>query len=269
MNGIQRRAARLWARLHGYRGVLPTTVDQGRVVAEAADYFHLTPEVAQARFDAYRALHEAQGYATTLGESKTLNFEEAFLLYLAAAQVRPANVVEIGAQHGKSTRRILDLLAGLELDAAVTCFDVVDELHYVGHDEVKLVLKDVTNSFTATVLTPLAPGLIYLDAHPYSLVRNVVKEFVAWSQEKRAILAIHDCSPAMYNPHMWGDREDYRTISSRTGVWERYALGDVFAASPAAVDDIRTATHRLRVFATRYGLALVAPHAVLAAASAP
>lgn len=269
MSRLQRRAARLWARLHGYRGVLPTTVDQARVLAEAADYFHLSPAAVQARFDAYRALHEAKGYATTLSENKTLNFEEAFLLYLSAMQVRPANVVEIGSQYGKSTRRILDLLAALDLTTPVTCFDVVDELHYVRHDEINQVLKDVTNSFTADVLMPLAPGLVYLDAHPYSLVRNVVKEFVAWSQARPAVLAIHDCTPAMYNPHMVVGKEDYRMITSRTGVWERYALGEVFGVSPTAVDDISTATHRLRVFSTRYGLALVAPHAVLAATPAP
>jgi hypothetical protein len=249
--------------------VLPSSVDQGRVLAEAADYFHLAPAAVQAAFETYRGLHEAKGYAMTFGEARTLNFEEAFLLYLSAAQVRPAQVVEIGSQYGKSTRRILDLLASLDLDAPVTCFDVVDELQYVGHDEINLVLNDVTNTVTADILKPLAPSLIYLDAHPYSLVRNVVKEFIAWSQEKRTILAIHDCGPALYNPHMWIGKEDFRLITSKTGVWERYALGEVFGASPAAVDDIRTPTHRLRVFSTRHGLALLAPHAVLAATPAP
>lgn len=263
MYRVRKRMAWLWGRVHGYQGRLPETVDQRRVLAEAADFFHLSPSAVQAALDTYRALDAAQSYAATLGESKTLTFDEAFLLYLAAARVRPADVVEIGSQHGKSTRRILDMLAALGIPPRVTCFDVLDELRFVDHAEVTLVLKDVTYDVTAAVLDAYSPALIFLDARPYHLLYNGISEYIMWSQAHPSILAIHDCTPALYNPHMLTGRDDFRVISSETGVWERYALADAFAVTPAAVDDVHTATHRLRVFSTVHGLALIAPNSLL------
>lgn len=250
-------------RIYGFHPFLPASVDQGLLVAQAAGFWGLPTDILWQHYHAYRRFHDEKGYEQKFGERKTLSFEEAFLIYLAALRLRPARVVEIGSQFGKSARRIVDLLRFLELNASLTCFDVIDELQYVNKDEVELVLHDLTGDFRERVLEDIAPGLIYLDAHPYALLNTVIHAFLPWAQSHPAVLAIHDCSPGLYNPHMRISKDDPNAVSSRTGLWERHVLSEAFQASDASLDDLVAPAHRLKIFATTHGLALIAPRRVL------
>lgn len=283
MNPFQRLTTYLrkaWRRLrYGplYRPLPAPLWSSEELVSQAARYFHLDPGECQERYLHYQEFSSEQGYAQTLGESRTLCSEEAFLVYLAARRLAPTQVVEIGVQYGKSTRRILDLLKLLNLDSRLTAFDIEDILRYASHTEVDLRLHDLTGDFQEVVLNRLAPGLIVLDAHPYYLLTHVITQFIAWSLDHPSILAIHDCSLSLYNPHMRLPKEAGHLVSSRTGLWERHVLAEIFSGiisqesgqpfrlSPLHLDDLSTATHQLRVFGTRHGLALLAPHAVLQA----
>lgn len=251
--------ARLLGR--GYRPRLREHTSTHELVAAVADAFgRPTSEIASLQA-AYAALHAEKGYADRFGERKTLCFEEAFGLYAACALHRPRTLVEIGTQHGKSTRRILDLRDALELDTRIFCFDVVDSVQHFEPTEATLVLKDVTGSFTADVLEAHDPDVIYLDAHPYHLLRAVLTELIAWP--KPVILAIHDCHRGICNPKMRISRETV-DITTRTGVWERHVLAEVFGVPDprsSALDALDTERHRLRVLPTRHGLALLVPHA--------
>jgi len=255
---------RLGLRRWFYRPYIPSSVDQSVLIDQIADYFSLPRADVQAHYEAYRAFHMDQGYEQTLGERKTLCFEEAFLLYMAALLVRPSDVVEIGTQYGKSTRRIVDLLGLLGLDSRVICFDVVDQVRFVTKGEIQLVLHDLTSDFSERVLTEIAPGLIYLDAHPYPLLRNIIAGFLGWSHSHPSILAIHDCGFGLYNPRMRLPKDaSAGEIGTKTGHWERHVLSEVFAVPDDKLDDLRTASHRLRIFDTPHGLALVTPLTLL------
>lgn len=254
-----RRLRAALSRRRGFTGRLPDKVDHRLLVAQAADFFALTPEAAVQGFTDYEALHERYGYAAALGERKTLSFEEAYLLYLAALHVRPAQVVEIGTQYGKSTRRILDLFSYLHMPVKVSCFDIADELRFVRREEVRLNIRDITGQAREIVFDGMAPGLTYLDARPFALLKDVIGAFLAWSPGRPVLLAIHDCTPHLYNPKMKVARDDPAAVGSHTGVWERHVLSELFATPNERLDDVRTATHRLRVFGTPHGMALIAP----------
>jgi hypothetical protein len=257
---IAKMLTRLGLRRWFYRPYIPPSVDQIALMGQAAGYFGLPSAEVRSHYKAYRAFHLDQGYEQHLGERKTLCFEEAFLLYMAAFRARPSNVVEIGTQYGRSTRRIVDLLKLLGLDSKVTCFDVVDQVQFVSKNEIQLVLHDVTYDFSIRVLEKIAPGLIYLDAHPYMLVKNVITEFLKWSHSHPSVLAIHDCSLGLYNPNMRLSKEaPAEEIGSKTGHWERHVLSEVFAAPNETLDDLTSHSHRLRIFGTPHGLALVTP----------
>jgi hypothetical protein len=259
---LRRLSDRLIYRFSSYRPQLLDRIDFARLQAEAGDYFHLSPEELSTSFQRYRRFHEERGYEQSLGESRTLSFEEAFLVFLSLQRIRPEKIVEIGTQYGKSTRRILDMRPLLDLEARVTCFDILDELRFVTRDEINLVIRDISGEFRA-VLEKEGPAFIFLDARPYPLLKEVVSEFLAWSLERPAILAIHDCSPGLYNPKMRLPKDQPERISSRSGVWERHVLAEVLSMPESSLADARTATHHLRVFSTRHGLALLAPHRVL------
>jgi hypothetical protein len=240
--------------------IFPDHIDQAALISQAADFFNQPIVLVTHHYQTYRQFHEQQGYEVKFGERKTLCFEEAFLLYEASLQLKPKNFVEIGTQHGKSTRRIIDLLQLANLNSCqITCFDIANQVKYFTQEECQLELHDVTDNFTDVVLKRLKPQVIYLDAHPYQLLYNVIFEFLNWASENASIIAIHDCSPMLYNKRMRINRKDSAKITSQTGVWERHVLAEIFQTPNEYLDDVRTSTHHLRIFPTPHGLAMIKP----------
>jgi glycosyltransferase involved in cell wall biosynthesis len=250
-----------------YTPFIPDRVDHEALVGDVARFFGLSrPEVA-AEFESYRAFHDAKGYARSLGEYKTLCLEEAFLLYLTLSRFRPSTVAEVGTQHGKSTRRILDMVNLLGVGSRVVCFDRDDEVRHFDRGEAELVLGDLTGRFREQVLGAYEPGLIFLDAHPYGLLREAVTEALAAGD---CVVAVHDCGRGLCNPSMTLAKDD-PGVTSLTGVWERHVLAEVFGvADPlsGALDDVASPTHRMHIFDTPHGLAVIVP-AATAQADAP
>jgi hypothetical protein len=54
-------------------------------------------------------------------------------------------------------------------------------------------------------------------------------------------------------------RTDSSKINSQTGVWERHVLGDLFQTANDQLHDVATQNHRLRIFSTPHGLAVIKP----------
>lgn len=242
-----------------YRPFIPDRVDEGRLVEEAGRFFRLGRAEVEERLRSYRRFHEAKDYARTLGEYKTLCFEEAFLLSLALAAERPRTIVEIGTQHGKSTRRLIDLKNLLGLDGKIVCLDVADVVRHFAPAEAELMVENVTGRFAERVLRTYAPGLLFLDVHAYPLLREALVETLA--DPGRWLVALHDCGRGLCNPRMTLAKDD-PNVSSSTGVWERHVLAEVFGvADPLSerLDDLETATRRLRIFSTPHGLAVILP----------
>lgn len=256
------RARRATAmRLGRYEPYLPQVIDDRRLRSDVARHLGLPEATVDAWWDEYAALSRSLGYAARMGERKTLCFEEAFIVFALMRQYRPPTVVEIGTQYGRSTRRIIDMKRHLGLDARIVCFDVVDQVRFFDRAEAELVLRDVTDDVAATVLDAYPSGLIYLDAHPYALLQDVIRAVLA---DGRWALAIHDCAAGLCNPRMTIGR-DVQDVTSKSGVWERHVLADIFGvADPLAarLDDLETPTHRLRVFGTPHGLAVILPRAL-------
>src|SRR5260370_19154484 len=126
---------------------MPERVAQGRRLDEVCAFLGSRRTDGEANVSKCRGLHGAKGYARSLGERKTLCLEEAYILYLTLLGYRPRTLVEIGTQHGKSTRRLLDIKAALGLDCPVVCFDVADQVEHFTPQEAKLILQDLTGRF--------------------------------------------------------------------------------------------------------------------------
>jgi len=242
---------------------IPNSVNWTKFIKQSSNYFRIPLKRTEYLFQTYYQFSKNKGYPEKLGERKTLSFEEAFLIYLVTIRLCPTNIVEIGTQYGKSTRRILDIVELENLNATVTCFDLIDEIKFIDHQEVNLVLQDLTYKFHERVLLELTPEVIYLDAHPYELLKNLITQFYEWSKSEQSILAIHDCSPGLYNPRMKISKVDSQAVTSYTGFWERHVLSEVFSVPNNKIDDISTPTHRLKIFNTPHGLALLAPKSIL------
>ena len=251
-----------------YRPFIPDRVDHKVLIAHASQLFAMGNSEVEAKFDTYRSFHDAKDYARNLGEFKTLCFEEAFLLYVILSRFQPSTIVEVGTQHGKSTRRILDMVNLLGLASRVICFDQIDEVHHFDRREAELIVGDKTGVFREEVLRTFKPQLIFLDVHNYGLLKEAISETLS---EARCILAIHDCGRGLCNPHMTLAKED-PAVTSLTGVWERHILAETFGvADPLSerLDAAASPTHRMRIFDTPHGLAVIIPEVMLAAGSSP
>lgn len=259
------RLIKLWNtyKLQSYRPVIPTAVDHSRLLLDIAASLQEPVARIETLWAHYQGLMAAKRHVSELGQVGTLSSEEAFVIHCLCARFQPPELIEIGVHQGKSTRRILDSLAHLELKTRVTCFDIEDLVRYFSPDEATLLLHDVTESVEQDILDPYAPGIIYLDAHPWRLLKNVI---AAVLRRQDWLLAIHDCSPILCNPRMTISRDQPDLITARTGHWERHVLAEVFGLGDpldGRLNELETDTHQLRVFGTQHGLGVIAPKALI------
>ena len=230
-----------------------------RLVEDLSAFLAVDRTAIEQMYGRYARFYREKGYRRFLSEWKTLCFEEAFIFFVLFNVKVPQVVVEIGTQFGQSTRRLRDMLDLLHPDAAIVCYDIADELRFVGHDEVTLLIEDVTGQVAEKVLARWSPDVIFLDARPYRLIDDVVRSFMKANGE--SVLVIHDCARGICNPRMTLSRDDPH-ISSRTGVWERHVLAEVFGVDnpcAGALDYVAGERHVLRIFDTRHGLGVIAP----------
>jgi glycosyltransferase involved in cell wall biosynthesis len=242
-----------------YLPIIPDTVDHAQIRQEASRFFGLPSADVEDWFLVYRNLHKMKNYAETLGERKTVCFEEAFLLYLALGLKRPRTIIEIGTHHGRSTRRIIDMATALGLKAQIVAFDITNEVVHFRPDEAEFITRDLTGRVAEEVLAAYEPGLLFLDVHRHALLKETIGAIV--TNARPWLLAIHDCSPGLCNPRM-SLSKDADSVTSSTGVWERHVLAEILGiGDPLSqqLDNHETARHQLRIFSTPHGLALLFP----------
>ena len=262
--GVHPLRLRLWQiwntyKLQAYRPVIPRQVDREALLLDIAAVLGRTVAEIRGLWSSYQALVEREGYRVRLGEIGATSSEEAFVIHCLLEQFAPQHLIEIGAYEGGSTRRILDSIGGLGLRTRVTTYDIVDLVKHFRPDEAELRLQDVTHTFERDVLECYEPGIIYLDAHPWALLQNVIRGALA---REDWILLVHDCSPVLCNPRMTIPKDEPRLISARTGHWERHVLADVFDKRDPLdpdLDRLDTPNHSLRIFGTQHGIALLMP----------
>jgi hypothetical protein len=246
-----------------YVPYIPPSINVENFLDQIREYFLLDQSQVRAMWNEYLKFHNEKKYSMLLGERKTLSMEEAFILYVVFRQYRPKSVIEIGTQYGKSTRRLIDMhkLTLSSNPNEIVCFDVEDQVQFFEKNEAKLVLKDVTNSAQQTILDSFEPGIIYLDAHPYHLLKNVIRAVI---DNGKWIIAIHDCAPGLCNPKMKLKKDDLN-ITSKTGHWERHVLAEIFGVRDVLSNELNKLeikTHKLQIFDTPHGLALITPKSV-------
>lgn len=237
-----------------YTPQLNETQDHDELLEEAQEFFGLSAEAIARHYSQAIDLCRRERHSQTLGERKTLSFEEAFLLQVVMDQIRPRRIVQIGVEDGRSTRRILDVKHLLGLNSSVECLDdSPDRLATLPKDVVSKVLD--ADSLANCGLC--SGDLVYSDIRS----RKVLENLVTLQQSGLGFtLALHDCAVGICNPRMSFDQPEVETISSWTGVWERHVLAKAFGvADPrsSALDDLTWNDLRLKIFSTPHGLAIV------------
>jgi len=245
--------------IYSFRPYIPEHIDMELLLSEISGFFNIEHGEVATMWQTYEAFSRDKNYKNILGEGKTLSTEEAFIIFIVLSFIRPRTIVEIGTEWGRSTRRIIDMKNILNIDGEIICFDINNQVKYFTPDEATLIVKDITWTFSKDVLNVYDPGFIFLDAHPYYLIKNVVQTIL---NESKLPIAIHDSSKGLCNPYMTISKDDPTNISSSTGVWERHVLAEIFNIENVLsdkLDDVETASHRLRIFSTKHGLSVILP----------
>lgn len=231
-----------------------------RICRDASQLLRLPPSEVDSLLKSFLNQSEAANYGAML-DAKTLSDEEAFLTFLLFQVHRPSSIVEIGTQHGRSTRRIIDMCRWLGLQARIYCFDITNSVRFFAPHEAQLIVKDVTHSFELDVIQKLAPDFVFVDARPYYLLRNVLGH--CFASPRPIPVTVHDCGPHLCVRSMNLPKDDF-PVSSSTGVWERHVLAELFGVHDplsSELDRTESANYSLRIFPTRHGLAVINPRA--------
>ena len=242
-----------------YKLLWPEKIDTKEVLKEAADFFGCSLKEVTNDWADYTAFTNANKYPKLLGELKTLNTLESFFVFLGMKLFNPDAIYEIGTHVGKSTRRMIDFNKSFGFNKPITCFDIMDIVKYFKKPEVKFVIKDITNTIKENIIDKTDTGLIYLDAHPYDITLNCIKEVL---KTKDWTLVIHDCGKHLCNPKMKIRKDEPEKITSLTGHWERYVLAEAFGISDQLstdLDYVETDTHKMKIFNTMHGICVILP----------
>lgn len=243
----------------GYVPVFPSDINHEELIDQLSQSLGTEREQVAKKFLSYHAYHLSKRYAETLGEAKTLSFEEAFVLYVILGIVNPRVIVEIGTQHGKSTRRILDMKNLLGLNSSVVCVDQVDEVRFFAPEEANLIVQNVAGRFRQDILLKYHPDLIFCDVHGYGLLHEIVTQTLALAPD--CVLVLHDCGRGLCNRQMTIGKDD-PAVTSLTGVWERHVLADVFGLADPLDEQldrcvVGSTGHSFRIFPTTHGLGVL------------
>ena len=243
----------------GFAPTFHPSVGGDRLAPAVADYFGLGRADVARMYRSYLAFHHARGYEQTLGEIKTLCLDEAFLLCVTLSVTRPRAILVLEGADGRSLRRIVDMRDFLGLDCQIIAVGAAEGC---GLEEVQRI-DSAPGGRIAELVDQHSAELIFLDRHEFPLVREVVA--LGLSAPGPLSVALHDCSTGLCNPGMdWSEID--APVTSQSGVWQRHVLAEaVGVADPLSpqLDDWATAEHRLRIFETPHGLALLTRRGVV------
>lgn len=133
-----------------------------------------------------------------LSQAKSLAKEEVRFASGYFASKKPSTMIELGVQYGCSARTWLELakLHGLRFE--LLAYDIKDSIHddCVDRNEITFSLENITG-YEAVVLENFRPDLVFLDAHPLSLTRNMFRA----CKKRKIDMMLHDVSLKLMNTH--------------------------------------------------------------------
>lgn len=246
--------------LGGYTPSYPPPAPLAELAEAIGTFFGIDPARVAGMHAAYRAFHRDRGYERSLGEFKTLCLDEAFLLCLVLSIDRPSAILVLEGEGGRSLRRIIDLRDFLGLGCLILTAGGDSHRPLVAPHEFDPLPGGLPPGQLAETVAANGIGLVYLDRHEPDLLRETIA--LALDADSNVVVALHDCGPGQCNAAMRIDR-DAAEVTSATGVWQRHLLAESLGVDDPTgsdLDELATATHRVRIFPTTHGLALVARH---------
>jgi len=186
-----------------------------------------------------------------LSQAKTLSKKECLAIFNYMEKRKPVNILEFGTQYGCSTRAFLEIANWIGYKINLHSWDISDQVRCVNKKDFKLHIGDLTGR-EETILKH-APNLVFLDAHPYALTKNIMKICL----RDKIDFMCHDVSMDIYERAKQRS-SDFTNKSPQTKAeWELYILQELISKDILAKDFFENDILTVNCVRDRFGLAII------------
>ncbi|MEW5871408.1 MAG: class I SAM-dependent methyltransferase [Chloroflexota bacterium] len=217
----------------------------------------------------YRACEAAWKYLSGLrspsrqtdGAAKSLDVAEGFVVWALVKHQKPEVVVELGVQHGISSRLWKEALKAYVPDHELILCDLEDRRQFIQDSECTFVQGDARQTLPE-ILRSRSVGVLHNDAHPYGLIRWSIQ---AALEQQVAVLTFHDVGRhhrrAPFRKGSFAlspvEKEQHAEDYSHYGCWERHVIAELFGQQILDEDAMVTGDHRVQIFDSLFGFGVV------------
>jgi hypothetical protein len=187
-----------------------------------------------------------------LSKAKTLSKEECRQIDGYFRERKPITILEFGVQHGCSTRAFLDMAAWSNLEIDLHSWDIKDTVRHVDKKRFSLHIEDICGR-ESDVFDKYDPDLVFLDAHPHDLTRNLMQECL----KRKVDFMCHDVCYAIGHDAAKLRSNNWTKKNTLDVQWELYHLCDLVDDSLWKNDSYENDELTVSLCRDRYGLGIV------------
>lgn len=197
----------------------------------------------------------------TDGFAKSLDVAEGFAVWALVAAKRPKVIVELGVQHGISSRLWKEALKKYVPDHQLYLCDLEDRRRFIDDSE-SIFLKGDAYELLPELYASQTIDLLHNDAHPYSLIDWSVREGL---KNSIPIFTFHDVNGSQprqtfqhEHAHISRDEKLANDLAWQNyGHWERHVMGEQFDERIWYESAVENDQFKTQVFESLFGFGAV------------
>lgn len=189
-----------------------------------------------------------------LKRAKTLSKKECNGIFDYMRDKKDIILLEFGTQYGCSTAVFLQIAKHLEININLHSWDVMDivKKDIVDKRDFSLHIENITGR-EKFIFNEYKPNLVFLDAHPYDLTKNIVSICL----ERKIDFMCHDVSPEIYE-RTKRQTDNFINKSIKTkAAWELLILMELISESLLTSNGFTNDKIRVNCIRDKYGLAII------------
>lgn len=187
--------------------------------------------------------------ADILKKAKTLSAVECRAVFKYMKTYKPKTILEFGVQYGCSTRMFIEIAKSLGYKLNLHSWDIEEGYRFVKSNQFTFHKEDITGR-EKKIIEEYKPNLIFLDAHPYNLTKNLMELCV----DKKINFMAHDISLLERCRKQTGGFKNKKVVQTP---WEAYLIGKVIDESLWTKDLFENDKLIARCIRDKFGLAIV------------
>jgi len=157
-----------------------------------------------------------------LKKDKTISKVEARAIFSYMKENRPIRIMEFGVRYGCSTAAFKEMSKWIGYGIILDSWDLVDKVKYQDKKTFSLHLEDISGR-ECEILDQYKPDMVFLDAHPYKLTKNLMQGCL----DKKIDFMAHDISLPLLE-RVRKESNGFKNKDVYTP-WEAYLIGELIS----------------------------------------